>query len=71
MIRKYLPREGKIVRVAGTGRKGAAGLDGPPEKAELNQPHGVFFDPRGRLTIAAKPFSGAPRPSFRRPLGEG
>ncbi len=51
MIRKYLPREGKIVRVAGTGHKGAAGLDGPPEQAELNQPHGVFFDRRGRLHI--------------------
>ena len=52
VIRKYLPREGKIVRVAGTGHKGAAGLDGPPEQAELNQPHGVFFDTRGRLHIA-------------------
>jgi NHL repeat-containing protein len=52
VIRKYLPREGKIVRVAGTGHPGAAGLDGPPEQAELNQPHGVFFDTRGRLHIA-------------------
>jgi sugar lactone lactonase YvrE len=52
VIRKYLPREGRIIRVAGTGRKGAAGLDGPPEQAELSQPHGVFFDPRGRLHIA-------------------
>jgi sugar lactone lactonase YvrE len=52
VIRKYLPREGKIVRVAGTGQKGTAGLGGPPEQAELNQPHGVFFDTRGRLHIA-------------------
>ena len=44
-------REGKIVRVAGTGHPGTAGLDGPPEQAELNQPHGVFFDRRGRLHI--------------------
>jgi DNA-binding beta-propeller fold protein YncE len=51
VIRKYLPREGKIVRVAGTGHKGTTGLDGPPEQVELNQPHGVFFDPRGRLYI--------------------
>ena len=43
MIRKYLPREGKIVRVAGNGRRGTSGLDGPPEEAELNQPHGVTF----------------------------
>jgi DNA-binding beta-propeller fold protein YncE len=41
LIRKYLPKEGKVVRVAGSGQKGTAGLDGPPEKAELNQPHGV------------------------------
>jgi DNA-binding beta-propeller fold protein YncE len=52
VIRKYLPREGKIVRVAGTVHPGTAGLDGPPEQAELNQPHGVFFDRRGRLHIA-------------------
>lgn len=52
VIRKYLPREGKIVRVAGTGHQGAAGLDGPPEQVELSQPHGVFFDSRGRLHIA-------------------
>jgi sugar lactone lactonase YvrE len=52
VIRKYLPREGRIIRVAGTGRKGAAGLDGPPEQAELSQPHGVFFDNRRRLHIA-------------------
>jgi DNA-binding beta-propeller fold protein YncE len=41
LIRKYLPREGKIVRVAGTGKKGSAGLGGPPEQVELSQPHGV------------------------------
>ena len=43
IIRKYLPREGKIVRVAGNGRRSTSGLDGPPEDAELNQPHGVTF----------------------------
>jgi len=52
VIRKYLPREGKIVRVAGTGSKGIAGLGGPPEQAELNQPHGVHVDVRGVLYIA-------------------
>jgi DNA-binding beta-propeller fold protein YncE len=41
LIRKYLPREGKIVRVAGSGKKGCAGLGGPPEQVELSQPHGV------------------------------
>src|SRR5262249_36885915 len=51
-IRKYLPREGKIVRVAGTGKKGLAGVGGPPEQVELNQPHGVTVHPDGTLYIA-------------------
>ena len=41
LIRRYVPASGKILRVAGTGKKGAAGLDGPPEAAELARPHGV------------------------------
>jgi outer membrane protein assembly factor BamB len=41
LIRKYLPADGKMIRIAGTGKKGLAGLDGPPEKAELDRPHGV------------------------------
>ncbi|HLJ92886.1 MAG TPA: hypothetical protein VKU02_06805 [Gemmataceae bacterium] len=52
VIRKYLPRERKIVRVAGTGRKGTAGVGGPPLSAELNQPHGVTVRSDGRLYIA-------------------
>jgi DNA-binding beta-propeller fold protein YncE len=44
-IRKYIPAEGKLVPVAGTGKAGAAGLDGPPEEAELSRPHGVFVRP--------------------------
>jgi sugar lactone lactonase YvrE len=52
MIRKYLPAEHKLVRIAGTGQAGAAGLDGPPLAAQLNQPHGVFVHPTGTLYIA-------------------
>ena len=52
LIRKYIPAEGKIVRVAGTGKKGAAGLGGPPDRVELNQPHGVHVDAAGVLYIA-------------------
>src|SRR5205807_945639 len=45
LIRKVLLAEGKIVRVAGTGQKGAAGIGGPPLEAQLNQPHGVYIHP--------------------------
>ena len=52
LIRKYLPRDGRIVRVAGNGNKGAAGLGGSPELAELNQPHGVYLHRDGVLYIS-------------------
>ena len=51
LIRKFLPRDGRIVRVAGTGKKGTAGLDGSPEQVELSQPHGVFVDRAGVLYV--------------------
>jgi len=52
VIRKYLPREGKIVRVAGTGQKGNKGVGGPPDKCQLTQPHGVYVSAKGVLYIA-------------------
>lgn len=52
VIRRYLPESGKIVRVAGTGKKGAAGVGGPADKVELNQPHGVLVDSKGNLYIS-------------------
>lgn len=52
LIRKYLPSEGKIVRVAGTGKKGNTGVGGSPLQAELAQPHGVYVHPNGDLYIA-------------------
>lgn len=51
VIRRYLPKEGRIVRVAGSGVKGTAGLGGPPEQAEFFQPHGVTIAPNGELVI--------------------
>lgn len=51
VIRKYIPGTGEILRVAGTGAKGAAGLDGPPERCELNRPHGVTVHRDGTLYI--------------------
>jgi DNA-binding beta-propeller fold protein YncE len=51
-IRKYLPREGKIVNVAGTGQRGSAGLGGDPLRCELSRPHGVFVHSSGAIYIA-------------------
>jgi sugar lactone lactonase YvrE len=51
-IRKYQPRDRKMVRVAGTGAKGDAGLGGPPEGVAMNRPHGVYEDEKGALYIA-------------------
>jgi hypothetical protein len=51
-VRKLLVREQRVIRVAGTGRAGAGGIDGPPARVELNRPHGVFVDRHGALYIA-------------------
>ncbi|MBI1899564.1 MAG: hypothetical protein HYS13_00440 [Planctomycetia bacterium] len=50
-ILRYAPRDGKTALVAGTGKKGAAGVGGPPREVELNQPHGVTIGPGGELFI--------------------
>jgi sugar lactone lactonase YvrE len=52
LIRKYMPATGQIVRVAGTGKKGKAGVGGPPERVEFDEPHGVHVHPSGVLYIA-------------------
>jgi len=41
VIRKYLVKENRIVRVAGTGKSGSGGVGGPLNELEMNQPHGV------------------------------
>ena len=51
LIRRYVPATGKILRVAGTGKKGAAGLGGAPTEGELNRPHGVTVHRDGTLFI--------------------
>lgn len=51
LIRRYVPSTGKILRVAGTGKKGTAGLGGPPAQCELNRPHGVTVHRDGTLYI--------------------
>ena len=52
VIRKYLPRENKIVLVAGTGKQGRGAVGGDPLKTALNHPHGVSVDARGRIYIS-------------------
>jgi DNA-binding beta-propeller fold protein YncE len=52
VIRKYLPRESKIVHVAGTGEKGSEGVGRAPEKCKLNLPHGVYVSLSGVIYIA-------------------
>jgi DNA-binding beta-propeller fold protein YncE len=53
VIRRYAPRDGTIHLVAGTGVKGAGGLGGPPERCELNRPHGAQARPgTGALYIS-------------------
>lgn len=52
LVRRYVPADGSIQRIAGTGKKGSAGLGGPPEKTELARPHGVTIHPQtGELYI--------------------
>jgi hypothetical protein len=51
VIRKYLPGEGKIVRVAGTGKEGREGIGGAPLDCQLKQPHGVYVSTTGVLYI--------------------
>lgn len=45
VIRKYTPKDGKIMRLAGTGKKGESGDGGDPLKVSFNEPHGVFVHP--------------------------
>jgi hypothetical protein len=41
VIRKYTPADGKIVRIAGTGKKGPSDTGGDPLRTSFNEPHGV------------------------------
>jgi DNA-binding beta-propeller fold protein YncE len=52
LIRKYVPAEQKLIRIAGTGQPGSQGLGGSPLAAELKQPHGVLVYPSGEIFIS-------------------
>jgi len=49
-VLRYLPSEGRVVRIAGTGRKGSQ-FDASPTQIELNRPHGVAVDAQGALFV--------------------
>jgi streptogramin lyase len=51
VVRRFSPKTGLMTRVAGTGKAGASGLDGDPQKCELRRPHGVTIGPEGNLYI--------------------
>lgn len=52
LVRLYDPRTQRTVTVAGTGRKGERIDPRDPARTELNRPHGVAVDARGRLWIS-------------------
>jgi len=53
VIRRYVPRDGTIHRVAGTGVAGTGGLGGPAQECPLNRPHGAVIHPKtGALYIS-------------------
>lgn len=51
LVRVWVPSTGVIHRVAGTGKKGSAGVGGPATEVQLARPHGVTVRPDGKLII--------------------
>jgi DNA-binding beta-propeller fold protein YncE len=51
VIRRYTPKDGRVVRIAGTGKAGK-GDPGAPLETALDRPHGVQIGPDGALYIA-------------------
>jgi len=46
VIRRYVPRDGTIHRVAGTGVVGTGGIGSPALECPLNRPHGAVIHPK-------------------------
>lgn len=51
VVRRVDAKTKIITTVAGTGKPGFSGDGGPADKAQLNQPHSIQFDPDGGLLI--------------------
>jgi sugar lactone lactonase YvrE len=52
LIRKFEPRAGTTIVIAGTGEKGDRLVADDPLKTQLNRPHSVFVHPAGALYIS-------------------
>lgn len=50
-ILRYDPQTERTERLAGTGKPGSSGLNGPAREAMLNRPHGVYELPGGDIVI--------------------
>ena len=52
-VRRYVPRAGTVELVAGSGKKGSAGVGGAATAVQLGRPHGVAVHPKtGEVYIA-------------------
>ena len=52
VIRKYVPKEGKIYLVAGVPEQRGDKLSRVPTETELSRPHGVRVDAQGNIFIS-------------------
>ncbi len=52
VVREVVKATGDIITVAGNGKAGYSGDDGPATAAELNRPNGLVFDSAGDLFIS-------------------
>jgi DNA-binding beta-propeller fold protein YncE len=52
LLRRYTPKDGKTITIAGTGKQGTTIVPGEPLKSELTRPHGVTIDRSGVLYIS-------------------
>ena len=51
VVRRLSAKERTVTIIAGTGQAGFSGDGGPANRAQLNQPHSIQFDPAGNLYI--------------------
>jgi sugar lactone lactonase YvrE len=50
-VRRWSPKDGRVTRVAGTGKKGAGPAGSDPEQCDLHRPHGVQPGPDGAIYV--------------------